>query len=776
MRHFLLLLGLAALAAAQAGITCNVEFTTTFMLTGGVRGNMKFTAGTPNAGNGRFLLTYPAQSPREQFSELYTYNSENGWNTDLLAPYSGQNIFRSGTSCACETGHADTAIPFLYTPSGPIKGKFNDYYVAGATSGGCTTYTINSALSSAQKKITMFFNRISFDSDGFPCTASKVESSFLTRTWKFSGCKTATFTSADFPIPSGCKCGKPIDIALVLDRSSSISRDEFKNQHAFVKDFVNQFEYDSILKANLAIINFKSNAAVHLPINSGVSRSQVDSAVSALGCTAACWDKAFSCGSAGTDCCCGRGTCIACGVRVGADELKNGRGHAFKLLITITDGFGNHNYSSDPDLRPRCGTTVQCDQAVELQMKYAKALLNPPVGREMLAMYAVGVGDDRELSMPQLILAAGNISQRVLKRTDFTDLARNSLELIGMACDAEENPCGVDCCGVCICGKCQRPDFCTNKDLCTPTGFSASSILPCCREQPITCDVNATANKCNTYQCNATTGQCVVIRRKTCEPSVDPVCFRRECLPADGNCYSYPTNASGCIGKSECVQTSDCPQPDGCTTVNCSGLCVSTSRNCTAELGSQVNKCVIVKCDRTRTYGCYVEPINASVECDDGNKCTTDTCDPERGCVNTRVVCPPDALNCTEETCDPLRGCLSVPVVCSKDGKVNTSRINSSEPLPSSGCDLYFCEESTGNCTTTFVACFDMNSLTLAAGIGAAALAGIIIAAVIAAVGCAGGSAYAYQQASNPDLGAGAINNPMYKSSGLSGENPLFKN
>jgi len=65
--------------------------------------------------------------------------------------------------------------------------------------------------------------------------------------------------------------------------------------------------------------------------------------------------------------------------------------------------------------------------------------------------------------------------------------------------------------------------------------------------------------------------------------------------------------------------------------------------------------------------------------------------------------------------------------------------------------------------------------VALGAGLGAAAVVGIIVAAVAAAAACAGGGAYAVVQANKSAGMAGSVNNPLYKSSGNSGVNPLFK-
>jgi len=55
--------------------------------------------------------------------------------------------------------------------------------------------------------------------------------------------------------------------------------------------------------------------------------------------------------------------------------------------------------------------------------------------------------------------------------------------------------------------------------------------------------------------------------------------------------------------------------------------------------------------------GCTV----ADVDCDDGNACTTDSCDPASGCIYEDVVCD-DGNICTADSCDPATGCINTPI------------------------------------------------------------------------------------------------------------------
>jgi len=48
------------------------------------------------------------------------------------------------------------------------------------------------------------------------------------------------------------------------------------------------------------------------------------------------------------------------------------------------------------------------------------------------------------------------------------------------------------------------------------------------------------------------------------------------------------------------------------------------------------------------------------LDCDDGNVCTTDTCDPASGCASTPVDCDDENI-CTDDSCDQASGCVHIP-------------------------------------------------------------------------------------------------------------------
>lgn len=106
-----------------------------------------------------------------------------------------------------------------------------------------------------------------------------------------------------------------------------------------------------------------------------------------------------------------------------------------------------------------------------------------------------------------------------------------------------------------------------------------------------------------------------------------------ECVDLDNNHENCGTCGHACASCEQCVD----------------GQCVTAC--------DDSNACTTDTCDPD--LGCIYTPIN----CDDGDPCTIDTCDPQTGCVHTPVDCD-DGDPCTVDTCDPELGCVHTPVDC----------------------------------------------------------------------------------------------------------------
>uniref|UniRef100_A0A7S2LU14 subtilisin n=1 Tax=Skeletonema marinoi TaxID=267567 RepID=A0A7S2LU14_9STRA len=116
-----------------------------------------------------------------------------------------------------------------------------------------------------------------------------------------------------------------------------------------------------------------------------------------------------------------------------------------------------------------------------------------------------------------------------------------------------------------------------------------------------------------------------------------------------GTCEQVAGSAPVCDDGLKCtIDTCDPSKPYDVLT----DLCVFTPKPC--EDGNKCNG--IRDCDEA-TGNCYEkDPV---VDCNDGNFCTTDTCNPSTGvCSNTAVTCNDNNACTLNDTCDPAVGCI----------------------------------------------------------------------------------------------------------------------
>ncbi len=93
----------------------------------------------------------------------------------------------------------------------------------------------------------------------------------------------------------------------------------------------------------------------------------------------------------------------------------------------------------------------------------------------------------------------------------------------------------------------------------------------------------------------------------------------------------------------QCSAAGDCDDGDPCTTDSCDplGACTHTPLECSSGM----------HCD---LGGCVEDPeCVADADCDDGEGCTADHCDPALGCVHEQLECPPGTV-CSDGRCAPL--------------------------------------------------------------------------------------------------------------------------
>jgi hypothetical protein len=332
----------------------------------------------------------------------------------------------------------------------------------------------------------------------------------------FSNVRQGAVDATLFTPPANCKCGQPIDLSVVLDRSGSISQTEFGNQKAFVTGFTSKFAYGP-LGANLALVHFNTPAWTSLTMTEGVSDANVKTAMDNLKCCTTSKNMDDSC------CCCG--TSISSGMRMGCDQLVLGRSRTEKVLIVVTDGYHNHDINGNDCAEdgPECRADLQA------ATDYCKRIVPD------IKIYAVGVGADRDVSMDELLIVADQKAERVLRYTDFTNLAQNSLDLVARACQENVNPCG-GCCGFCVCGQCTAPDQCDSTSFCNPSAVSGV----CCKQAPRVCD--NPNDKCFDYACDDVQAACVQTPI-ACKPNT--TCYTYACQPRRASARRSRSAAAG---------------------------------------------------------------------------------------------------------------------------------------------------------------------------------------------------------------------------------------
>ena len=257
----------------------------------------------------------------------------------------------------------------------------------------------------------------------------------------------------------------------------------------------------------------------------------------------------------------------------------------------------------------------------------------------------------------------------------------------GLKCD-DQNACTMaEHCqdGVCTGGiqvNCNDGNLCTD-DACDQEagcGHTANSA-PC-----------GDGNSCTTGDI-CSDGTCVGLGSLNCNDG--NLCTADSCDPV-----------LGCIYEALAIE---CNDGNPCTTGD---LCQNGSCNGTGMLDcDDGNTCTVDKC--TIDAGCVHEP--SGILCNDGNACTDDTCHPQGGCVyvansdpcidgnacTTGDICTdgtcvgPGILNCndgnfcTADFCDPVQGCVYLPNTspcddgdaCTVGDKCGGGDCGSGEPL-----------------------------------------------------------------------------------------------
>jgi hypothetical protein len=170
--------------------------------------------------------------------------------------------------------------------------------------------------------------------------------------------------------------------------------------------------------------------------------------------------------------------------------------------------------------------------------------------------------------------------------------------------------------------------------------------------------------------------------------------------PKDEACNGVDDDCDGDTDEATCDDGNPCTEgacegQAGCKTTNKAGPCDADGSVCTKDDACQDGACA----------------AGAKVTCDDGNPCTDDSCDPDKGCVYTPAVgkaCDADNTACTQnDQCDAAGQCVAgPPKACSTEDPCIKPKCN----LVDGACLYPFAEGvdcNDGSACTTADKCID---------------------------------------------------------------------
>lgn len=271
-------------------------------------------------------------------------------------------------------------------------------------------------------------------------------------------------------------------------------------------------------------------------------------------------------------------------------------------------------------------------------------------------------------------------------------------------CD-DANPCTDNICtelGGCDfpsnTSSCDDGDACTLADQCDD-GICAGTQVACDCQEDADCAQLEDGDLCNgTLSCDtsALPFHCAVDEDTVVDcpapQGQGAICLMASCEPETGSCGFEPTNEGLlCNGSNDCLVNFACEmgQCAGGTPVNCNDGNECTDDSCDPESG-----CIYADnmapcndgdvCTTGDTCGVGECAGGSALDCDDGNLCNgTESCDSDLGCV------PGEPQNCDDgdmcngtEVCDPLLGCQPGAGLPCDDGNICTD----DSCNPKSGC------------------------------------------------------------------------------------------
>ncbi len=259
-------------------------------------------------------------------------------------------------------------------------------------------------------------------------------------------------------------------------------------------------------------------------------------------------------------------------------------------------------------------------------------------------------------------------------------------------CD-DNDPCTTDSCatGICIhnpiagCGNASPPcsssapcafgvcDSGTNACVaCITTADCAGGAALCIDQKCVAATACKSDVTCKPLSkvCDKTAGVCVdCLQNGDC--GVDAKCVESTCHPSK-TCTSSKDCPSVCdLASASCVE---CLSADDC----------ATDKFCNAKHQCQADVCTSGGCQPGKYFACKPDGsgYGAAVTCEDGNPCTDNVCDGQKGCqvVNNAVKCD-DGSACTQNDTCANAACKGAILNCDDKNPCTTDSCN-----PSTGC------------------------------------------------------------------------------------------
>lgn len=210
---------------------------------------------------------------------------------------------------------------------------------------------------------------------------------------------------------------------------------------------------------------------------------------------------------------------------------------------------------------------------------------------------------------------------------------------VGTPIDCDDNDsCTTDSCSGGLCrniakgdgDSCDDGNDCTLIDRCSAGKCLGSGARDCNDNNPCTIDACQNMVGC-------------VYTPTVCDDG--NVCTADSCDPAKG-CVFAPAPGS-------CNDNDLCTLNDQCV----GGVCTGTPKNCSDGLPCTLDVCTAGVCSNPPNFGA----------CEDGNLCTEGETCVNAQCIGGKPVTCNDLSDCTTDSCDPAKGCVYTPVAGSCD-------------------------------------------------------------------------------------------------------------